>query len=138
MRYAVGALIVNQGGNILFCATNPKPSRSLYGWISRFIEEVQVDKEAILRVIEEETGLKIPEKSCTRHFYKKVSLAEEEGIMWSIFRCSIENDGDIGKNEKLLWCSTEEIKDMIPMIEHQWLYWLREFGIVRKIGVPLE
>lgn len=129
MHYSVGALIKRDGKFLLI--DRAKPPFGFAG-LAGHVDEGETEAEALLREVEEESGLKVEE-------YKL--LFEEEvgwnvcnkgvtGHFWYLFKC--EASGEIRKDEyeekSIGWYSEEEIAKL--KLEPVWEYWFRKLRII--------
>lgn len=129
MHYSVGALIEMDGKYLLI--DRAKPPFGFAG-LAGHIDEGETEIEALIREVEEESGLKVEE-------YKL--LFEEEvgwnvcnkgvtGHFWYLFKCEVSGEIKIDSEEEksIGWYSKKEIKNL--KLEPVWEYWFRKLVII--------
>lgn len=122
--------IIRRDGKILMIDRKIFPFG--FACLAGHIEEGESPEEALVREVEEESGLKV--KS-----FKKVLEEEVDGNVcsrgvsvhyWHVFECECEGEPILFPLEEksIGWYSPEEIK--LLTLEPIWKYWLEKMGII--------
>ncbi len=128
-HYSVGALIEKDGKYLLIDRVKPPLG---FAGIAGHIDEGETHIEALIREIEEESGLKVV----------KHSLVYEEELNWNgcsrgvkvhywyLFKCEVTGKISESKNEvkSIGWYTKEEISKL--KLEPVWEYWFKKMSII--------
>jgi len=129
MHYSVGALIERDGKYLLI--DRAKPPFGFAG-LAGHIDEGETEAEALIREVEEESGLKIKSHKLLFEGYIEWNVCSKgmRGHYWYLFCC--EADGEIEKDDceekSIGWYAKEEIKNL--KLEPVWEYWFRKLKII--------
>ena len=129
MHYSVGAVIKKDGKFLLIDRTSIPLG---FAGPAGHVDEDESPEQALLREIEEETGLKI--------ISKKLLFEEErhnnkcnKGIQvhyWYLYECQVE--GEIHRNlretKSIGWYPVEEMKNL--NYDPVWEYWFKKMGVI--------
>ena len=131
LHYSVGALIERDGKYLMIDRTNPPFG---FAGIGGHIDEGENPEDAIVREVEEESGLKV----------KSFEQIGEEEILWNfcksgtpvhywrLYKCDTEGEvkGQVEEMKSIKWYTKEEL-EKLPL-EPAWRYWFEKIGIVKK------
>ena len=129
MHYSVGALIKESGKYLLIDRVKPP-----YGFagIAGHVNEGEGPEQALLREVEEESGLKIESYNLLFEEELDWNLCSK-GVgthCWYLFDCKVS--GRIRRNpaesKSVGWYSVDEIKQL--NLEPVWEYWFKRLAII--------
>jgi len=129
LHYSVGAL-VERDGKYLLIDRNIKPFG--FASLAGHVDEGETETEALVREVQEESGLKIEEHKL---------LFEEEldwnwcskGVgahYWYVFECRVSGEikANFRETKSIGWYTREEIKNL--KLEPVWKYWFKKLKII--------
>jgi len=133
MHYATGAVIKRSGKYLLIDRAIPP-----FGFAcpAGHIDEGETPKQALVREVEEEVGLKIEkfEKISEEELnWNRCSLGTDTHY-WYLFSCEVSGEvkRSRGETKSAGWFSVEEIKKLKSekKLEPVWEYWFEKIGVI--------
>lgn len=129
IHYSVGAVIERGGKYLLIERGVPPPG---FAGVAGHLDEGEDEKEAIVREVEEETGLRVERAELVGEDFLEWNWCSKgvTGHYWYVFACEVS--GDIARDERetksVGWYGAEEIK-ALPL-EDAWKYWFEKLNII--------
>ena len=128
MHYSAGALI--KKGDKYLLIDRVKPPYGFAG-LAGHVDEGETELEALIREVEEESGLKVREYNLL--FEEELDwnwCSKDVGVhYWFLFECEVT--GEIKRNyaetKSIGWYTKEEIQDL--KLEPVWDYWLKKLEL---------
>jgi len=129
MHYSVGALIEKNGKYLLIDRINPPFG---FAGIAGHIDEGENPEQALLREVEEESGLKV--EGYKLLFEEELDwnwCSKDIGIHhWYLFACDVsgETKRDYSEAKSMDWYHPHEIKQL--KLEPVWEYWFKKLKLL--------
>jgi len=111
---------VNEAGLVLLIKRTKEPWRGLWGFPGGHVDVGESPRQAIIREIKEETGLKVKVEQMLDIFFYPV-LGHYH--LSHLFKCRIVGTAKLNQSEKwrhegtLKWCKPSQ-KNLNPVVEH--------------------